>query len=51
MAYLLAGVAAALIVAGIAVIYWPAALIVAGLLLGLAAWFVDFDPEDAHETP
>ncbi len=40
---LLLALAAVLIVAGVAVIFWPAALIVAGLLVGASALFVDFD--------
>ncbi len=51
MGYLLAVLAAALIIAGIAFIYWPAALIGAGAALALVAWYVDFDRKDAHETP
>lgn len=39
MTDLIAIAAAALIVAGVAFVYWPAALIVAGLLLGVDAAF------------
>jgi hypothetical protein len=51
LAFLLAVLAAGLIVAGVAFIYWPLALIVAGVLIGAVAWFVDLDPKDAHESP
>ncbi len=51
MAILLAILAGALVVAGVAFIYWPAALIVAGVLFGAVAWFVDLDPKDARESP
>lgn len=51
LALLLAVLAVALIIAGVAFIYWPAALIVAGVLIGAVAWFVDLDPKDAHESP
>lgn len=37
----------ALIVAGVACVYWPAALIVAGVLLGACAWLYDATAETA----
>lgn len=49
MAVFLAILAAALLIAGVAFIYWPAALIVAGVVLGAVAWFVDL--EGGNESP
>ena len=40
---LLLVLAAVLVVAGVAFIFWPAALVVAGLAVSAAALFVDFD--------
>lgn len=47
MAFVLLGIAFGLVVAGVAVIFWPAALIVAGLIVGAGALYID-TPEDAE---
>lgn len=45
MAFVLLGLAIALIVAGLAFVYWPAALIAAGLMIGAVALYEIFGPD------
>ena len=49
-ALLLFALGAVLVIAGLAVVYWPAALIAAGVALCAAALLIDFDTIGRSDT-